>query len=504
MNLGLLHSFFSKSKKLPYLKPILLGDGYPYGDHPKVRPILIEPDHLQNGHLIATGGSGCGKTSLNYDTQTQLIKLSYPVVVNFDPHGDHHNHLLDFLALHYPREEIAERLVLIELYEARQRGRYVGLNLYEVEDGQEPYEVVDEQVSVYKTLWKDSWGERMGSILRNYSMLLQDHGLTLVEMPRLLMDKNLREYLVNQTSDEDLKEYFQFFNDFTDREQHFFVESARSRSEAFVQNPYIKPILGQAVSTIRLTQLINRPGTIILINASRNHLKTESRRLFCSLLFAKLHNAILARERIPESERIPLFIFVDEAQEVYYPEAFISLLTGGRKFNANLWLYHQTLAQFAEFGEQDLEILLANTGVKCVFQANRKDAERYAREMFTFTGTQIKHEERDLWGPKGHPIYYSTQEKMENAIAELTQQQRREMYVQVKDGRSAMPYIAMTPTVVYPQPCPERVEALREAVYQRYARSAEQVKNEMNARRQQLQDALKSQQGGDDELITEE
>jgi hypothetical protein len=482
---------------------LLLGVGYPYGRRHRVRPIFLDQRRLQNAHLIATGGSGSGKTAMLYSLAVQLIEQVFPVIVVFDPHGDLHNNLLNLLAQH-PPEETARRLVLIEPYEAAQRGRYVGLNVLEAEEGQNPYELMEELVACYRVIWKDSWGERMGSILRNCFLLLESCGLTLVEMPQLLMESGLRESLMNQTSNEDVKAYFEFFNQFTPREQHLFVESARSRTEAFVQNPYLQPMLGQAVSTIRLTQLINQPGTVILVNASRNHLKTESRRLFCSLLFAKLHAAILARENIPEPERVPLFIFVDEAQEVYYPEAFVSLLTGGRKFNAHLNLFHQTLAQFAEFGEQDLQVLLANTGVKCVFQVNRKDAERYVREMFTFTGTRVKQQDRDLWGPKGRPLYYSIQEETEHAIAQLMQQQRREMIVQLKDNRSAAPYLATTPTIVYPQPCPERVEALREAVYQRHTRSADQVKAELASRREELRAAIQAQEEGAEGIITEE
>lgn len=482
---------------------LLLGVGYPYGRRPRAHPIFLDQDRLQNAHLIATGGSGSGKTGLLYSLAMLRIEQARPVIIVFDPHGDLHNNLLASLAQH-SLEDIAKRLVLIEPYEAAQRGRYVGFNVLEAEEGQNPYELMEELVACYRVIWKESWGERMSSILKNCFLLLQDCGLTLVEMPQLLMDSGLREYLMGQTSSEDVKEYFQFFNQFTPREQHLFVESARSRTEAFVQNPYLQPMLGQAVSTVRLTQLINQPGTVILVNASRNHLKTESRRLFCSLLFAKLHAAILAREDIPEPERVPLFIFVDEAQEVYYPEAFVSLLTGGRKFNAHLNLFHQTLAQFAEFGEEDLQVLLANTGVKCVFQINRKDAERYVREMFTFTGTRVKQEERDLWGPKGRPLYYSIQEEAEHTIALLMQQQRREMIVQMKDGASATPYIATTPTIVYHPHCHERVEALREAVYQRHTRSAEQVRAEMVARRQRLREAVQAFEQGAEGPVTEE
>jgi hypothetical protein len=78
------------------------------------------------------------------------------------------------------------------------------------------------------------------------------------------------------------------------------------------------------------------------------------------------------------------------------------------------------------------------------------------------------------------------------------------MYVQLKDGRSDVPYITTTPTVVYPQPCPERAEALREVVYQRYTRSADDVKSELVSRRQHLQAAIAAKQGNNGKVITEE
>ena len=497
--MSLLHFLLEKIKvqllkrfRLP-ANAILLGNGYPFGKRPKSRPIFLDLAQLQNPHMICTGGSGCGKTRLLYFLVTQLIRQSFPVVIVFDPHGDLHGNLLNFLA-ELPLPEVAKRLILIEPYEAYRRGRTPGINVLEVEgeddDPAKGYELIDEQVGCFKVNWRDSWGERMSSILRNGFRLLQFSKLTLTEMPLLLMDKYVRGHLASHITDEDLLAFLAFFSEFKDSEQHFFVESARSRCEAFTQNPYIRRIIGQSTSTIRFNDLINKPGTVILINASRNHLKSEARRLFCSLLFSKLHAAILARENIPEEERIPLYIFADEAHEIYYPEAFQSILEGGRKFKSYFGgIFHQTLAQFDEFGEKDTEVILANTGVKAVFQVNRNDAERYAKEMFSFARKYIKDQPRDLLGTKGRAAYFSVQEQQENITNELQSQQVREMHDHLKDGKSNQPFVAVTSIIEYSPSDPEGVEALRTAFYTQYARPNEEIDAERKRRRQLLQNA---------------
>lgn len=284
-----------------------------------------------------------------------------------------------------------------------------------------------------------------------------------------------------------MRDFFDFFGSFAAKERHFFVESSRNKVEGFTANPYLKPIIGQQKSTLNFGKLLNTPGTIILINSSSAHLKVESRRLFDALLFTLMNAVILARESIPEAERIPISIFCDEAPEIYVPSIFQFLLSGSRKFGVSLNLFNQTMTQFPP---DDVELIFSNCAIKCSFKVDRPDAEQFANELrFTFTGKRTKYQRRDIWGPKDRPMYYSIPEERENALNQLMGQQRRELFIQLDDGTTGEPYVATAPYVDYPPPNREAVELLRRVVYERYARPVAEVSLKIASRRRALYNA---------------
>lgn len=470
-------------------RELLLGSGRLFDEPRRRSGAIYAPAKLNNQHLVCVGSSGCGKTRFLYSLLEQKIEDSNASIILMDPHGDLHKKVLSLIAHKVFAEgegDLAERLVLIEPTNLQYGS--IGLNILETEPGQLPYEIVAELISAYHAIWFEAWGARMEDILRNSCLALQEKGLTLVEMPWLLMDEDFRKFIVSKISDDDVKLYFEkHFHGFKDTDQKFFIESTRNKVSAFTSNPYLKPILGQKQSTVRFADIMNE-GKICLINLSRNHLKTESRRLFGSLLFAKILMAVISRENIPEEKRVPVSVFCDEAHEIFCQDLFLPILEGGRKFKCQFGgLFFQTLSQFEP---EDVDIILGNTSIQVCFQVGRKDAERMAREFFSFSGKMVKDQERDIFGPKGKPTYYSVQEEIENAISELTNQKTMECYIKLK-GVSSAPYIAQTLPVEYLKPNYEWEETLREISASKYNRSKEEIEREIKERRDSLEKAVK-------------
>lgn len=446
----------------------VLAKGYRFGDMLHWRRSIVQKN-VSNLHLHCVGSSGAGKTRFLYYLCRQEIDeaLRNPgrqSVVLIDPHGDLFRNVLNYAARRAETDSLGDRIVVIEPVDQR-RGA-IGINVLETIPGIHPYEVTDEIVSACKSIWTDAWGARMEDILRHSCLLLQEHNLTLAQMPRLLTDNDFRRLLVEQSTNRDIKLYWHSFEDFRGNDQRLFVESTRNKISAFMSNPYIKPILSQQKSTLDFHEAMNS-GKIILINLSRSHLKTESRRLFGILLFSKIHQAIISRDDIPESRRTPTTIFIDECHEIFHPDFFLSILEGGRKYKAVLNLFHQSLSQM---GQDAVDIILTNCGTLVCFNVGRLDAERMAKEMFSFSGKEIKYQDGDfLSGKKSKPTYFSVQEEIENAISELMSQWVGECFIKVKSKDKA-PFIANTAKVEYPEASVELEEKLREASAKNYNR----------------------------------
>jgi len=80
-------------------------------------------------------------------------------------------------------------------------------------------------------------------------------------------------------------------------------------------------------------------GRWLIINLSEGHLR-ENTCLLGGLLMGRLKVAIMSRVDIPEAERIPFSLYVDEFQ-AFAPEDFQSLLSEARKYGLGLILAHQ-------------------------------------------------------------------------------------------------------------------------------------------------------------------
>jgi len=457
----------------------IIATGHSFDSWLRLRRNIIHKG-VANPHLYCLGGSGGGKTrTLFYlciqDISYALANPGKQSVVVFDPHGDLYCYLLNYVALLSEKHPITDNIVLIE--PVNQKRGAIGINVLENIPGILPYETTDELLSVFKSVFRESWGDRMADILRQSFSLLQEFNLTLAQMPRLLTDSNFRKSLVNRSQNLDVRLYWQLhFDTFRSNDQKFFVESSRNKISSFISSPYIKPILGQQKSTINFYEALNE-GKIFLINLSRSHLKTESRRLFGILLFAKFHQAIIARDGLPEGQRVPVSLYCDEVHEIFHPDFFLPILEGGRKYKAALNLFHQSLSQL---DEDHVDIALGNCATQICFNVGRQDAERMAKELFSFSGERVKYWDGNiLTGKKGKPTYYSVQEEVENAIRELMSQRVGECYIKLKGRKNTDPLIASTIPVEYPPLNNELEEKLREISARHYCRDLNQIFKEL-------------------------
>lgn len=456
---------------LPQEEGIILGHGRLYSEsRGRERPIVL-PERLPNKHAIVWGKSGMGKSRFLFPIIMQKIRAGESVVL-FDSH-DMWLHALDALAQEFSLDKLAGRLCIINPTDVRHG--VVGLNVLETNEGLEPFAVTEELLSAFKSIWPESFGDRMADLIRQTCWTLVAHGLTLKDFTRLLSDDEFRRQLVNTIDYEETRLFWRYFDKLRG-EARTWVESSRNKVSALMMNPFAKLMLSQPKSTVRFSDVINHPkGGICFVHLSRDDLKTDQQRLLGALIFSKLYMSILARKSIPESERKPVNIFVEEASEIFQPDAVLNILSGARKLAARLWLCFQSIAQVSL---HDVQLILNGAAVHVVFNVEREEAKRLLG-LFSFTGTHVKHEERDFWGPKGKPSYFSIQEEQENCIKELTTQRGRECYVRLFGDDADEPYIAQAPFVEYPPGNEEVRDQLRALSGQIYAKPYDEALREI-------------------------
>jgi hypothetical protein len=448
-------------------KPIIVG--HPYKDlkfyHKRKKPISLE---AINPHIIVPGKSGVGKSVLDFALWSRDVDDGN-ATVQVDTHGD----LIKKCIRHLMHKRVNPKDVVIidPTYKPEEFG-VVQLGLLEVNPGERPYEAADAVVSDFKSVYGTGLMDRDLDILRNCCLTVQDTGIAITEIPVLLTDEWFRTAVLERLQDHDVQNFWSSFSHLKPEQFASSVESVRNKLSTFVLNPYLKPCLSAAASTVDFFSFMNGPRHI-LINASRDHLKPESRRPFCSVILSKVHPGVIHRQSLPEHQRYPLRLYCDEAQEYYNGTVFLPLMEGARKWATGLRIFHQSLSQFPV---EDMDTMLGTAGTVIAFAVARKDAERLAKEMVRFSGRHIKEAPKE-----GKPSFYSIQEEIEHAINSLMEQTIGECFVYAKRyGAADIPWFG---NVVMPAEPPDGDEdAFRRESARHHAKLLAVIKEEENKR----------------------
>jgi hypothetical protein len=330
-------------------------------------------------HLYILGATGAGKTELIKAIVRQCIKGNSGFSL-FDPHGDLYFCVLEYLvslvkAGELPQTEnyLGKKLVLIEPSSPKW---CVGFNPLEL-DGSHSYGQVLEFMGIFRKLWADAyWGPRMEELLRNSLITLSLNNLTLLEAKALLTDASFRNQLMGALPEGEVREYWEWrYNPLSEKMQATYREPLLNRLSVFVADPSIRLLVGQTKSSINLRQVMDQ-GQWLLVNLSKGHLKSNAH-LLGSLLIAKLQLAALSRVNMPEGQRRPHLVFVDEFQN-FLSEDFETILSEARKYGLGLILAHQNMDQL---DRQLRSAILGNTLTQVFFRLSNQDASLLAAEL---------------------------------------------------------------------------------------------------------------------------
>jgi hypothetical protein len=333
------------------------------------RPLALSlPDSLRHLHVI--GPTGVGKSTLMLGLITQDMQAGRGVVV-VDPKGDLVNDVLDRV----PHARTDDVVVLDPADEQRP----VGLNLL-ARPGESPELVVDQVVSIFHYLYRDSWGPRTDDILRAALLTLVGvPGMTLAEVPLLLTDPGFRQPLVRRVSDPvALGPFWAWYNALSDGERLQAIGPVMNKLRTFLLRRRLRNILGQAEPRFDFDQaLANR--NIVLVPLTKGLLGEEAAALLGSLVVTRLWQAVQARAALPAEDRPVTFAYIDEFQDyLHLPIGVEAMLTQARGLGLGLTLAHQHLGQLPASVR---DAVLANARNRIIFQVAAGDAQALAREL---------------------------------------------------------------------------------------------------------------------------
>jgi hypothetical protein len=351
------------------------------------------PDSKRCEHVAILGKTGQGKSFFLRHLSSQDVRDRRGFVF-FDLHGDTMPFLLRLIATEEQRTrtDLSDRLVVIEPGDPEFS---IGLNVLEVQLGQQNYLQLAEFAQILKARWHlDSFGARTEELLRNALLVLADNGLTLLELSPLLTSAVFRAACLNRVQNTEVVSYFQTrFDTHSEAMQGVYREAILNKISGFTADQRFRHILGQQRSTFSLLEAMDR-GRWVILNLDKGRLGEQASTLG-SLLLTKVKNALFARRR-----RSLFTLYCDEIQNlVAYDAGLDTLLSEARKFGISVVSANQFLEQYPP----QMRAAIMAVGTHVFFQLSSTDADKMASALDG--GKRLAELLKNL--PKRHMVFKS-------------------------------------------------------------------------------------------------
>jgi len=328
---------------------------------------LLQSDRRR--HVYVIGMTGTGKTGLLLNMMRADL-LAGAGFCFLDPHGDASQHIASLAP-----PERGKDVIYLDPSDPTHTFAYNPLSgIGEAERATAAANIV----SAFKNIWAHTWGQRLEYILgHSLRLLLDTRDQTLLGLPRLLIDETYRDWLVRRCHDPVVRSYWQTeYAAYDTRLRNEAIAPIQNKIGAFLANPFIRSILCQNSSTLKIADVMNK-GKVLIVNLSKGNLGTEPAHLLGALLITACSQAAEARRHMPEHARRDFTLYVDEFQN-FATDTFASILSEARKWRLSLVAANQQIAQLPEALQH---AVFGNAGTLIVFRVGALDAKRLAGEI---------------------------------------------------------------------------------------------------------------------------
>ena len=321
-------------------------------------------------HLYVIGQTGTGKSAFLSNLIEQDVQNGDGLAV-LDPHGD----LVDDILGKIPNDRLDDVVV----FDPGNLERSVGLNMleYDTKFPEQKTFIINEFIKIFDKLYdlKATGGPMFEQYTRNSLQLLMDdpnETYTLMEVPKVLADKEFRHYLLAKCRNSLVREFWEKQAEAAGGEASLknMVPYITSKFDTFISNDYMRPIIGQIKSTFKFREILDG-NKIFLVNLSKGRLGEINSSLLGLIVTSKLTIAAFSRVDTPEKDRKDFYLYLDEFQN-FATDTISTILSEARKYKLCLTISHQFIGQLPE---QIRDSVFGNIGTMAAFRVGAEDAE---------------------------------------------------------------------------------------------------------------------------------
>jgi hypothetical protein len=320
-------------------------------------------------HTYVIGQPGTGKSRALESWALQDIAAGHGVAV-IDPHGDLFRNILAHLAM---QPKLWPRVVIIDPCDLRW---VVGFNPLSAMKGMSQERVASFLTDIITKIWRldTTSAPRLVWLLNNTFQALAGLGLTLLDLPRFLLNADYRASLLPRVPSESARTYFEY--EYPDKKSlvHQWVTPVLNKLGAVIDDPDMRLMVAGS-RPLDFREAMDRK-LILLVHLPKGVIGEGTSALLGAFIVANLQKAALART--DAASRPPYYLYLDEFQN-YTTDNIQDILSESRKYNLALTLAHQYLDQLPN----ELRSAVVNTvGTLACFRVGYHDGLQLAKEVF--------------------------------------------------------------------------------------------------------------------------
>jgi len=332
---------------------------------------IRRPDRRQ--HMYVIGKTGVGKTAFLKNMALQDINNGQGLAI-IDPHGEFVEEILDNIPPH--------RVNDVVYFNPADMDHPISFNIMDVTDPKYKHLIASGLIGIFTKIWANVWSARMEYILANCILALLDTpGTTLLGIPRMLVDRDYRQKIINNLKDPVVKSFWvNEYEEWESRYRNEAIAPVQNKVGQFLNVSFVRNIVGQAKNTIDIDEIMNTQK-ILLVNVSKGRIGEDNSAILGAMLITKIQLAAMERVRIPEDERKDFYLYVDEFQN-FATDSFVNILSEARKYRLNLIIAHQYIGQLVtDTSTAVRDAVFGNVGTMVSFRVGAGDAEFLEQEF---------------------------------------------------------------------------------------------------------------------------
>lgn len=339
-------------------------------------------------HVYVSGMTGVGKSTLLENMIVRDIESGSGCVI-IDPHGE----LVDVIL-----EKISTDREDIFVLDPGDIAYPFGLNMLELSAKdelsreKEKVLVIDSYITTMKRVFGEaSIGANTDDIFRMSCSAILDHpdGGGLLEMLLMITSDVYRARVIQYIKDPIVRDYWEVTFAALAGQGSFLVQNLNAplnKLRRFIANGVVANIICQQKSTIDIAETMNSGG-VILARFSRGDMGFENSALLGTMLISKIQIAAMQRVNIPQPQRVPTYLYVDEFQnfvgDAGGAKSFAEILSEARKYRLGLVIAHQFIEQLRQSGGNFLmEAIFNNCGTTITFRVGATDSKFYEQVYY--------------------------------------------------------------------------------------------------------------------------